>query len=563
MRRPLYLTLALVCVAAETFSQLPSARISNPSIDPFEIGTSRSFYASKGGSTAIETGITSDRESKRIVRDLADALAIIRSNHVSGQAIDVNALTKSAISGALQSLDPHSSYFDAAEYGEFLDEEQSEYSGIGASITGFDHGGQYDTYITSVVPGSPAALAKLSFGDRIIKVNGENCSGRGTDEVSEAVRGAIGTTAALTVERAASGKIETLSIKRGLVRQPSIRDTFLLPGGIGYIGMTEGFNYTTANELAASLRSLHKQGAKSLILDIRENPGGILEQAVRIAEKFLPVGATIVTQRGRSKLDNHVWTSNNKTPETMPLVLLVNENSASASEILAGALQDNDRALIIGERTFGKGLVQSLFDGPGGTGLTLTTARYFTPSGRSIQRDYSDGRLYDYYNHRLDESTSKRTEAHTSANRPVFGGDGIEPDITSGSKQLSKVERDLDDAVFFFTRDLISGRIASIVSGSNIVKASDTGSNEAEVDLQLFKEFEKYSKAGSGSILSNIELASEQSFIKARIKFYLTLAKKGDILAARLNVVQDVPVLRAMAEMPQARQLTIAKLTGH
>lgn len=563
MRRPLYLTLALVCVAAETFSQLPSARISNPSIDPFEIGTSRSFYASKGGSTAIETGITSDRESKRIVRDLADALAIIRSNHVSGQGIDVNALTKSAISGALQSLDPHSSYFDAAEYGEFLDEEQSEYSGIGASITGFDHGGRYDTYITSVVPGSPAALAKLSFGDRIIKVNGENCSGRGTDEVSEAVRGAIGTMAALTVERAASGKIETLNIKRGLVRQPSIRDTFLLPGGIGYVGMTEGFNYTTANELAASLRSLHKQGAKSLILDIRENPGGILEQAVRIAEKFLPAGATIVTQRGRSKLDNHVWTSNNKTPDTMPLVLLVNENSASASEILAGALQDNDRALIIGERTFGKGLVQSLFDGPGGTGLTLTTARYFTPSGRSIQRDYSDGRLYDYYNHRLDESTLKRTEAHTSANRPVFGGDGIEPDITSVSKQLSKVERDLDDAVFFFTRDLISGRFASSVSGSSIVKASDTGSNEAEVDLQLFKEFEKYSRAGSGSISSNIDVSSQQSFINARIRFYLTLAKKGDILAARLNVVQDVPVLRAMAEMPQARQLTIAKLIGH
>jgi carboxyl-terminal processing protease len=328
--------------------------------------------------------------------------------------------------------------------------------------------------------------------------------------------------------------------------------------------MTEGFNYTTANELTASLRQLHKEGAKGLILDLRENPGGILEQAVRVAEKFLPAGSLILTQRGRSKLDNRVWTSTNHSPETMPLVLLVNENSASASEILAGALQDHDRALIIGQRTFGKGLVQSLFDGPEGTGLTLTTARYYTPSGRSIQRDYSDGRLYDYYNHRVDETTLKRIEAHTSANRSVFGGDGIEPDISITSHQMTKSERDIDDAVFFFTRDLLNGRLNSGFSlKMNIIKTALSESSDSNLNDQLFIEFQKYAKSVPNDALSGIDLATERTFIGERVSFYITLARKGDVLANRLNTTDDLPVLKALSELPRARELAIASLSKH
>jgi carboxyl-terminal processing protease len=563
MWRLLYLTFTVLCAASQTLSQLPLSRI-NDAIDPFEIGNSRSFFASRGGKPISDPSPMGGRESRKIIGDLAEAIEVIRSNHVAGREIDLNAITKSAISGALQSLDPHSSYFDAPEYGDFLNEEQSEYSGIGASITGFARGEQYDTYVTSVLPGSPAALARLSFGDRIIRVNGESVSGRDTNTVSEAVRGAAGTMLNLTVERAATGHIETLFIRRRLVQQPSIRDTYLLPGGIGYIAMTEGFNYTTANELAASLRQLHKDGAKGLILDIRENPGGILEQAVRVAEKFLPAGSLILTQRGRSKLDNRVWTSTNRSPEAMPLVLLVNENSASASEILAGALQDHDRALIIGQRTFGKGLVQSLFDGPQGTGLTLTTARYYTPSGRSIQRDYSDGRLYDYYNHRVDEATMKRTEARTSANREVFGGDGIEPDIQIASHQMGKIERDLDDAMFFFTRDLLNGRLNSGFSlKMNIVKTGMSETADASLNEQLLNEFQNYAKREPGSAFTDADLTSERLFIGQRLSYYITLARKGDILANRLATTNDVPVLKAMSELPRARELAIASLNKH
>ena len=565
MKRSLHIIFVPVFFTALVSGQIPLERMNRTGSDPYELGVSTSFFASKGGSAAAaEIQPPNEREKKRILSDLAEAMAIIRSNHVGGRAIDLNALTKSSIEGALQTLDPHSSYFDADEYGEFLSEEQSEYSGIGATIGGFWRGGQFDTYVTSTVAGSPAALAKLSFGDRIVKVNGESCAGRGTDDVRDAVRGAAGSILALTVERAATGRMETISIRRRIVPQPSIRDSFLLPGSIGYIAMTEGFNYTTANELDAARRQLHRQGAKGLVIDLRENPGGILEQAVRVAERFLPAGSVILTQRGRSKFDNRVWKSSNKTPETMPLVLLVNENSASASEILAGALQDHDRALIVGSRTFGKGLVQSLFDGPERTGLTLTTARYYTPSGRSIQRDYSDASLYDYYNHRIAETSLKRTEARTSANRPVFGGDGIEPDIAIASHQMNKVERNLDDAVFFFTRDLVNGRLNSKLStGMNIVRTGFSDNADSTLNAQLVTEFERYVKSGSDTSLASVDLSTEQSFISARIDFYLTLARKGDASANRLAVSNDLPVLKALSGLPKARELALASLNTH
>jgi len=322
--------------------------------------------------------------------------------------------------------------------------------------------------------------------------------------------------------------------------------------------MTEGFNYTTADELSAALQQLHKQSVKGLILDIRENPGGILEQAVKIAEKFLPAGSIIVSQRGRAKIDNRVWTSSNRNPETLPLVLLVNENSASASEILAGALQDHDRALIVGQRTFGKGLVQSLFDGPIGTGLTLTTARYFTPSGRSIQRDYSAGSMYDYYNHRTDDATLARSSAHTSGNRPVFGGDGIDPDELSASHKMSKNEQTIDDLAFFFSRALVGGRTVSFSFDRAAMRLNASSSAESILKSPLMGEFENYVKSTSKDISAD-DLLSEESFIGERLTYYLTLAGKGDSAAARINIENDLPVLKALSQLPRARDLALAK----
>jgi carboxyl-terminal processing protease len=258
----------------------------------------------------------------------------------------------------------------------------------------------------------------------------------------------------LTIERADTKRIETVELKRSRVPQPSLPDAYLLRAGVGYIDLTEGFNYTTAEELKAALKELHAQGMKSLILDLRGNPGGILDQAVKVTEKFLPAGSQIVTQRGRFRIDNRTWNSADKNAETMPLVVLVNEQSASASEIVAGALQDYDRAIIVGEKTFGKGLVQSVINLPYGSGLTLTTARYFTPSGRSIQRDYENSGLYEYFNHKtsLSEQEKNKPLARTVTGRKVFGGDGILPDETVKTAKLTATEISLLDPIFFLQR---------------------------------------------------------------------------------------------------------------
>ncbi len=344
-----------------------------------------------------------------------------------------------------------------------------------------------DTFIISTVPGSAAAAGHLRFGDKIVAVNGEKMSGEDSAVVRDKVRGKDGSIVRLQIERADSKSVQSVDLRRSVVPQPSIPDSYMLRPGVGYVDMTEGFNFTTSGELSQALKSLHRQGMTSLIIDLRNNPGGILEQAVKVAEQFLPAGRVIVSQRGRTRLDNRVWRSTNKNPETVPLVLLVDEGTASASEVVAGALQDYDRALIIGNRTFGKGLVQSVLNLPGGAGLTLTAARYFTPSGRSIQRDYSNGSLYEYYNGRsnLTGVDLAKLEAHTSTNRKVFGGNGIEPDEVIKGIEMNRDQVALLDPIFQFPRIKASGSLAELrvsaerVMSSKRIRAGDIPVNDA------------------------------------------------------------------------------------
>jgi carboxyl-terminal processing protease len=525
--------------------------------EPFRIARGSSFSASKRAPTTAEPAAAEKSSSSKILADVTEALDIIQKNHAVGERLDYSSLAKSLLDSALRTLDPHSTYFDSVEFHDLLDEEKSEYSGIGATIVNYRRGGQLDTYVVSTVPGSPAASAKLKFGDRIIKVDDQEMTGRPSDEVRDAVRGQSGLRVRLLVERAATGKIEAVDIRRNLVAQPSVRDAFMLPGGVGYVAMTEGFNYTTAEEFSAALKQLHRLGATGLVIDLRDNPGGILEQAVKVAEKFLPAGDVIVSQRGRSRVDNHVWRSTNRTPETMPVVLLVNENTASASEILAGALQDHDRALIVGQKTFGKGLVQSVFDTPYNSGLTLTTARYFTPSGRLIQRDYSDGNLYDYYNHRTAVQPKNEKEARTAANRPVYGGDGITPDDQIEARSLSKNEQDLLDTLFFFARDAFykQAPAASVQIAFNKSSADTSG---VLVDDKLLAAFAAYAEKISPGLTTSEDFRSEGSFVAERLKYNLTLAAKGEIYANRILLFGDPQIVRALSQLPRAKELASA-----
>jgi carboxyl-terminal processing protease len=540
---------------------------SGANAEPFKIAPGRSFSAStpKTDSSAnFRLSENAQQIGRRIaIQDFSEALDVIQGNHIDGKRIDLNDLTKTSIDSMLHALDPHSNYFDAGEYGELLADEQSEYTGIGASITNYVQNGVSETFITSAFPDSPAYRAGFRFGDKIIAVDGENMINKNSFYVRQKIRGAKGTAVRLVVERSANGKIETLEIKRNIVPQPSIPDAYLLRPGIAYIDLSRGFTYTTSDELEAALKDLREQGMSSLVLDLRDNPGGILEQAVKVAEKFLPPGQVVVSQRGRTEIDNRKWLSSYKNPENIPLVVLVNTFSASASEIVSGAFQDYDRALIIGEKTFGKGLVQTVLNLPYGSGLTLTTARYYTPSGRSIQRDYAKGNLYDYYQHKTDSSHPKSVDTRkTLTGRRVCGGDGIEPDEIVKSPALNTVQIKLLDPLFFFSRDVVTGKVIGLenykitrpVQYGQRLRLSDFPAGE-----DLFKAFKDYLSLNHfHSNISREQVEMNQKFILTRLRFHLATAAFGSVAANQILIENDPQVGKAVDALPRAQLLALS-----
>ena len=558
MRKIISFALA-VFVVGNSFAFAQTKNVSQlPDVEPFKIDKGSSFSASTTTRTNKNNQLN---QQLNIVRDVSDALEIIKKNYVNGNRLDYNELNKSAISSMLRTLDPHSNYFDSAEYQDLLEDQQSEYSGIGATIANYFRNGKSETFIVSTFPDSPAFKANLRFGDKIVAVGGENVSGKDSGAVADKVRGRKGSIVRLTIERAETRRTEIIEIRRNRVPQPSIPDAYLLRQNIGYVDMSEGFNYTTAEELNVAINDLREQGMSSLILDLRENPGGILDQAVKVAEKFLPAGNTIVTQRGRFRGDNRIWKSLNKSAETMPLVVLVNEGSASASEIVAGAMQDYDRALIIGENTFGKGLVQSVIDLPYGSGLTLTTAKYYTPSGRLIQRDYSKASFYDYYLHKVKVDESAKTPAKTVTGRTVFGGDGITPDETVKDAQLTQTETDLLDPLFFFTNELTNGRIRNFENYKTfgtIQFGQRIRSSDFVVSDALFAAFKKFAADEKDWEITGEKIEAEKAFIISRLRFNLATASFGSVAANQILIEEDLQVSKAVEALPKAKQLALA-----
>jgi carboxyl-terminal processing protease len=411
-----------------------------------------------------------------------------------------------------------------------------------------------------VATGSAAARAKVRFGDRIISVDGRDISGLGLTAVRDLLRGDTGSMLKLKIERAASGKIDSLDLQRNIIGQPSIPDAYILRPGIGYVDMTEGFNYTTSDEFDRALRDLKRQGMQSLVLDLRWNGGGILQQAVKIAERFLPAGTQILSQRGRSPADTRVYTSANSTAEKMPLVVLVNRGTASASEIVAGALQDDDRALIVGEKTYGKGLVQTVIDLPGGSGLTLTTGRYLTPSGRSIQRDYSTVDLYDYYNQKTPSSGVGKAyfEARTITNRKVFGGDGIHPDEEIRARELTNAQAGLLDPIFYFARELVNADADghNAIEGSAGLFEKRSAGNTITVSDGLLASFTNSLLGKPHNRHSRETLLAEASFIRTRIQYFLEMAFNGPAAANRILMNADPQVAHANGALRRAAVLS-------
>jgi carboxyl-terminal processing protease len=549
------------------FSVFPQKNLDNvsqlPKVEPFKISPGSSFSAGVSRQNMEFDTRSGASAQSSITEDFSEAVNIIRKNHIDGNHIDYNDLTKNSITSMLRTLDPHSNYFDSGEFQELLDDQNSEYYGIGATIVSYQQNGTYDTYVSSTFPDSAAAKANLRFGDKIVSVNGEIVTGKTSSYVRDKVRGPKGSTVRIQIERVGVSGLRSVDLARNRVPQPSIPDAYVFKSGIGYIDLSNGFNYTTLDELDAALADLHQQGATSLVLDLRDNPGGIVEQAVRVTEKFLDRGQTVLSQRGRFKIDNRIWKSRNRTEETLPLVVLVNEGSASASEIVAGALQDYDRAIIVGENTFGKGLVQSVINLPYGSGLTLTTARYYTPSGRSIQRDYSNGNLYDYFNHKVNQNALNKTQqaATTAGGRKVFGGNGITPDEIVGSQPLTVEQNELLDSIFFFTRDLVAGKINGFENyrgTSRVSYGHRVRTNEFTVDDQLLNAFISKVLDGNENRLEKNQLVNEKQFIKTRIRYNLIVANYGNVAANQVLIEDDMQVAKAVESLPRAQQLALA-----
>jgi carboxyl-terminal processing protease len=364
-----------------------------------------------------------------------DVLSLADKYYVDN--IDTQKLVDAAINGMLGQLDPHSVYIPAKEVQQISEDFRGSFDGIGIEFDVVN-----DTLlVVSPIAGGPSELVGLQAGDKIVAIDGKSAIGITRDEVMKKLRGPKGTKVNVTVVRDGVDKPLQFEITRDKIPLYSVTTSFMVNDKVGYVYINR-FSETTGKELEEALSKLKSQGMKELILDLRENPGGLLNQAVNVASDFIPQGKTVVYTKGRIPDSNEYFTSNGGSYTRLPLIVLINSGTASASEIVSGAVQDLDRGLIVGETSFGKGLVQRQFDLNDGSAVRITIARYYTPSGRLIQRPYGTDRTKYFMgayvadtsektgsniSHTM-ESDSGRPEFKTASGRTVYGGGGITPD---------------------------------------------------------------------------------------------------------------------------------------
>ena len=523
--------------------------------------------------TSVESKTTKTVKTvttENIEKDVAEALTLIEDNYVGGEKLDYNDLFKTAIDNMLHTLDPHSNYFDAKEFEQFRTDQSSQYFGIGATIGDLSDKNEkvIATYIKATFDGAPAYRAGLRYGDKIVEVNGVSMLGKSFVDVRNFLRGPRGTTAKLLIERYGTGKREEVDIIRDAVSQPSISEAYMIRPGVGYIAMRGGFNQTTYAEFIQAMGELKAQGMKQLVLDLRDNGGGLVSQSYRVANTFLSAGQTIFTQKGRIDGTGDPYRAENKNPDETPLVVMVNRNTASASEILAGALQDHDRALIVGENTFGKGLVQNPFPLEYGSMLLLTIAKYETPAGRLIQRDYSDGNLYNYYTKGgtlKDETKPTKpigAESKTDSGRPVYSGGGINPDEVLQPQTITldkaNFQAKLNDPIFAFVLDLTYGKNPSFPNykvDRPISFDYDLKQTDLPITESLFQNFKKFATEKYNFTPAQID--REREFIERILRTELVTAAYGSTTSLRVFNNYDTQLQKAIELLPEAKQLAI------
>src|ERR1700678_3765971 len=481
--------------------------------------------------------LSSDSDVKQSLKQFTDVYATIEDNYAEPVNPD-KAIYNGAIPGMLHAVDPHSNFFDQKSYALMREDQRGKYYGVGMTV------GPRNNQVIVIFPfvGTPAYKAGIHPGDVIIGVDGKSTENMSTGDVADLLKGPKGTTVHISISREGVEKPMEFTLIRDEIPRYSVDVHFMIKPGIGYLHVT-GFNETTEEEVSKALDEMGPD-LKGLILDLRGNPGGLLSEGVGVADKFLKKGQLIVSHHGRASAEKRYVAQHGNGGRDYPLVVLVNRLTASAAEIVSGAIQDHDRGLIAGEVTFGKGLVQTVYPLSENTGLALTTAHYYTPSGRLIQRDYSNISLYDYYFERPDDSkngTASREVKLTDSGRTVYGGGGITPDVKLDPIKSTPFQDSLLQHYAFFN-----------FAKHYMVNHHPTKS--FEVDDATMQDFRKF--LDSEKIpFTEAELLQNNDWVRSSIKSEIFVNAFGQEEGLKVRAEADPEVLKALDLLPQAKQL--------
>jgi len=526
---------------------------------------SRKFLAAAVLAAVLPIGLGAQAQSSRQqtprekfaeqYRVFTAALAAVEEQYV--EKLESERLVYGAIEGMLRTLDPHSSFLDPRAYKQMRERQQGQYFGIGISIVSVDG----DVTVTQVFENSPAHRGGLRRGDVFATIKGQDAKGWTNDQAVAELKGPKGTTVEFQIRRPGSEKLLDFRVERDQVTIPTVRASFMLPGGVGYVRLRD-FSETSNDELTAALAKLRGQGMQKLMLDLRDNPGGPLDQAIAVSNQFLPRGDMIVYTRGRTpNADQDFHAEEDGAYQKLPLVVLVNRQSASASEIVSGAMQDHDRGLVVGETTFGKALVQSLYRISNDSGLALTTGRYYTPSGRLIQRPW-DGTFDEYLTYALRSQEAAREHdpaqlKYTDAGRKVYGGGGIEPDRFFGGPiegfdptQFGRMLMSRGLFVGFAEKFKATGdtRPGSLSDRQNVARGFT-------VSDEMLAEFKQYVVAERVR-MDDEAFAKDEAFIRAMIRYEIDVDLFGEEEARRNLVAADPQAGFAQTLFDEAVKLT-------
>jgi len=506
----------------------------------------------------VSAGPPLEKDTQVLLKTFTEALAVIQANYI--RPVTSETLIEASVRGMLRTLDPHSSFFATSDYSRLQEEQQGKYYGLGITIRAESPGSGRVVVVEPPAPGTPAYKVGMKAGDIISKIEGQSIEDWDVNEdVIPNLKGPKGTKVNITVERPGEPQPLEMVVERDEIPLYTIKYAFHVRPGIGYIRLDK-FSETSSHELDEALKKLDEASLKGLIFDLRDNPGGALSQAIEVSDRFLSKDQVIVSTKGRQGREPHEYRAPRGRRYMYPMIVLINQNSASASEIVAGALQDHDRALIVGETSFGKALVQTIYPLDGRRGLALTTGRYYTPADRLIQRDYSQG-FYDYFYARAKVEAKNRQQKQTDSGRTVYGGGGITPDyeVTLKSDKLGRLI-DRRNLFYDFATKLTTGELKSDVkydySGKKMTDEERARlKDELDVSdptLVLFKQY----------LLEKKVAFSEQAFeeskdlIRNRLKQELfLLVFESDREGYRVALDADQQVQKAIELLPQAQVL--------